>query len=196
MRISGNELAADNKCKIVLNEEGTLVTETSKVSEIFNEFFTHVADSIGKDFVFTPETHPSIMKIKENYENVDTFNFKVIEDTVVDKIIRSLSSKKAVGADKISAKLLKAGRESFTPLITSLVNNTLCTSIFPDRLKEAQVTPLYKKNDPLDKKNYRPAIYQRFLRGLYVIKYVTILNKFLTTFYVLLEKGTDVKLSY
>ena len=106
--------AADNKCKIVLNEEGTLVTETSKVSEIFNEIFTHVADSIGKDFVFTPETHPSIMKIKENYENVDTFNFKVIEDTVVDKIIRSLSSKKAVGADKISAKLLKADRVFYT----------------------------------------------------------------------------------
>ena len=28
--------------------------------------------------------------------------------------------------------------------------------MFPDRLKEAQVTPLFKKNDPLDKKNYRP----------------------------------------
>jgi hypothetical protein len=27
---------------------------------------------------------------------------------------------------------------------------------FPNRLKEAQVVPLHKKNDPLDKKNYRP----------------------------------------
>jgi hypothetical protein len=29
-------------------------------------------------------------------------------------------------------------------------------SVFPDKLKKAQVTPLYKKNDPLLKTNYRP----------------------------------------
>ena len=96
------------------------------------------------------------MKIKENYENVETFNFKAIKDTVVDKSIKSLNSNKAVAADKISAKILKSDRESFTSFITSLVNNSLRTSIFPDRLKEAQVTPLLKKNDLLDKKNYRP----------------------------------------
>jgi retron-type reverse transcriptase len=29
-------------------------------------------------------------------------------------------------------------------------------SVFPDKLKKVQVTPLYKKNDPLLKTNYRP----------------------------------------
>jgi TPP-dependent 2-oxoacid decarboxylase len=40
--------------------------------------------------------------------------------------------------------------------MTTLVNNTIKTSVFKTRLKEAQVVPLHKKNDPLDKKNYRP----------------------------------------
>ena len=30
------------------------------------------------------------------------------------------------------------------------------SGIFPNRLKEAQVTPLFKKNDPFLKSNYRP----------------------------------------
>jgi hypothetical protein len=30
------------------------------------------------------------------------------------------------------------------------------TCSFPDRLKEAQVTPIYKKSDPFLKNNYRP----------------------------------------
>jgi hypothetical protein len=30
------------------------------------------------------------------------------------------------------------------------------TSVFPDSLRKAQVTPLHKKNDPLSKTNYRP----------------------------------------
>ena len=55
--------AIKDKCKIVLHEDGDLVTETPKVTEIFNNFFTHVADNIGKDFVFDPDSHPSILKI-------------------------------------------------------------------------------------------------------------------------------------
>jgi hypothetical protein len=40
--------------------------------------------------------------------------------------------------------------------LTTLLNNTIKHSQFPNRLKEAQVVPLHKKNDPLDKENYRP----------------------------------------
>ena len=36
--------------------------------------------------------------------------------------------------------------------LTTLLNNTIKHSQFPNRLKEAQVVPLHKKNDPLDKK--------------------------------------------
>jgi hypothetical protein len=47
-----------------------------------------------------------------------------------------------MGVDKISAKLLKAGRIAVVLLLTTLANTRLATGIFPDRLKEAQVTPL------------------------------------------------------
>jgi hypothetical protein len=67
-----------------------------------------------------------------------------------------INIKKATGLDQISSKLLRAGAPVLNKNITTLVNNTIKTSIFPTRLKEAQVVPLHKKNDPLDKKNYRP----------------------------------------
>ena len=41
---------------------------------------------------------------------------------------------------------------SFTDIINSCINN----GIFPDSLKHAEVTPIYKKNDALEKSNYRP----------------------------------------
>jgi hypothetical protein len=44
-----------------------------------------------------------------------------------------------------------------TPQITSILNMSIDQSVFPDKLKKAQETPLYKKNDPLLKTNYRPA---------------------------------------
>jgi hypothetical protein len=40
--------------------------------------------------------------------------------------------------------------------LSTLINITVDTDVFPDRLKKAQVTPLFKKNDPLVISNYRP----------------------------------------
>ena len=37
-----------------------------------------------------------------------------------------------------------------------MINQSLCTGIFPDRLKIAKVIPLYKKDDPRIIDNYRP----------------------------------------
>ena len=41
-----------------------------------------------------------------------------------------------------------------TPL-THIINQSLCTGIFPHRLKIAKVIPLFKKNDPHIFDNYR-----------------------------------------
>jgi hypothetical protein len=40
--------------------------------------------------------------------------------------------------------------------LTDIVNLSISTSTFPDRLKEAQVAPIHKKNSVLVKGNNRP----------------------------------------
>ena len=37
-----------------------------------------------------------------------------------------------------------------------LYNQALATEEYPSNLKNADVTPVFKKNNPLSKKNYRP----------------------------------------
>lgn len=54
--------------------------------------------------------------------------------------------------DQISSKLLRAGTPILNKYIKTLINNTIESSEFPIRLKEAQVVSLHKKNDPLHKK--------------------------------------------
>jgi hypothetical protein len=69
-----------------------------------------------------------------------------------------LNIKKATGFDGISAKMIKLAKPVVTGPITSLINKSIETSIFPDQLKVVQVKPLFKnKNKQLDKTNYRPA---------------------------------------
>jgi hypothetical protein len=76
--------------------------------------------------------------------------------SVFHKTDQQINIKKATGVDQISCKLLKAGAPVLNKHLTTLLNNTIKHSQFPNRLKEAQVVPLHKKNDPLDKENYRP----------------------------------------
>ena len=46
-------------------------------------------------------------------------------------------------------------RDIWVPL-TDCINSTISNGVFPDELKLADVTPLYKKGEPDDKTNYQP----------------------------------------
>jgi hypothetical protein len=55
-----------------------------------------------------------------------------------------------------SIKLFRNCKPIISNQLTSLINLSIDTGVFPDSLEKAQVTPLHKKNDPLSKTNYRP----------------------------------------
>jgi hypothetical protein len=50
-------------------------------------------------------------------------------------MINKLNIKKATGFDGISAKMIKLAKPVVTGPITSLINKSIETSIFPDQLK-------------------------------------------------------------
>ena len=77
------------------------------------------------------------------------------EKNVID-IINSTSSHKAMGADKISARMLKIPAPVTAPSVTKLINYSINNAVFPRTWKTAKVTPLFKKGDSSDVNNYRP----------------------------------------
>ena len=50
---------------------------------------------------------------------------------------------------------MKASNESCSEVLTKLFDNAILNSDFPDKLKVADVSPLFKKDDPQESKNYR-----------------------------------------
>jgi hypothetical protein len=69
-----------------------------------------------------------------------------------------INIKKATGIDQISPKILKIAKHAVVAPITQLINLSINTCTFPDKLKIAQVVPIHKKNSTLLKGNYRPVI--------------------------------------
>jgi hypothetical protein len=47
-------------------ENDKIVNNTKDICDTFNTFFVNVANDIGKDVIFDGNSHPSILKIKNN----------------------------------------------------------------------------------------------------------------------------------
>ena len=52
--------------------------------------------------------------------------------------------------------MLKISSEATANILQKLLNDSLETGTFSDSLKLADITPAFKKKDPLNKTNYRP----------------------------------------
>ena len=74
----------------------------------------------------------------------------------MEKIIKNLNTKKATGWDNIPAKVIVAASESLAAPFSRLYNMCLDSASFPSDAKRAEVIPVYKKDNALEKKNYRP----------------------------------------
>ena len=146
-------LVTDNKNKIVLVEDETIISKDVEVAETMNEFFVPVTDSLGinensgyenaMEGIADPidkavhkfSNHPSILKINEQYQNAGSFYFKKVTPDVVDKEIRNLNPKKATTHKNIPPKFLQSNSDICVELLTQIFNDCIENSSFPDELK-------------------------------------------------------------
>ena len=96
------------------------------------------------------------MLIQRKVANDSTFSFNKASLSDIEKELRSLNPNKAYTFKNIPSKILKESREYCSDILQKLFNKTLSNKEFPDELKLADVTPIYKKDDPNKSKNYRP----------------------------------------
>ena len=83
------------------------------------------------------------------------FDFSVVSVEIFHKYIDNLDAKKAIGHDGLKAKFQKLCGFHITKPYCALFNQCVSKSIFPTDMKLAEIIPMFKKNDNLDKENYR-----------------------------------------
>ena len=120
-------------------------------------------------FSVSSPSHPDTFKMSTNVWVVDNLKLTKPKIDIEDlkgsyqhlrdldfKAIKTLKSKKSSGYDEISSDVIK----HISPLIFDplkyIFNLSLEKGIFPDQLKIAKVTPLFKKGDNASMDNYRP----------------------------------------
>ena len=151
---------------ISLYEDDKIVSDANDVCNIFNSHFATCANSIGHSVPLTPlesgasisesyNNHPSIRLIG-NQGLLSNFQFTEVDTSYVSTLLSKVNVKKSTGYDNISPRLLKISSSEIAEPLTNLINMSIKTSIFPDILKQAEVSPLFKKDDNMNKNNFRP----------------------------------------
>ena len=177
-----------SKTNITLIENEKMITDKKEVAEILNTFFIEAVqnldiemfnddregelqcdkiDEIIDNIIEKYKLHPSILKIKDNVEVENKFEFT---DTTKDEIyskINSFDPKKACMENDIPVNILIRTNDIISGYISKMYNESKNTEIFPNSLKTADITPIHKEKDKNIRKNYRPISILPILSKLY-----------------------------
>ena len=165
----------EEKEKIVVVENDDIISEDKNMAEKFGNYFKSSGESLlfpDDDWVLTEtgniadpvqiavnkfEHHPSINEIKRNVNSKPQFSFKKANLTEIETLIKSLDEKKSFPDGGIPIKWLKECSTIVAPILLDIWNNQILTQCkFPNKLKEADISPLHKSLDKISLKNYRP----------------------------------------
>ena len=115
---------------------------------------TSINDPIDK-IIDKYQTHPSVIRIKEKV-NASLFSFTEVSHEELEREINEMDAKKATTFQNIPTKLLKETSDILCQDLLNTINNDINNCNFPNELKLADITPVLKKGDSTNTKNYRP----------------------------------------
>ena len=162
-----------NKSKSSLPDEmkinNCLIKDKETTAHSFNKYFANIGSTLASGLKDVPDNSHM------NYLNdpVSTFfSFQNVDEETVSKLIDNINCKNSSGIDELSTILIKLVKSGLLKSLTTIINQSLHTGIFPDKLKIAKVIPLFKKGDPTLIENYRPisllpAISKKFERVIF-----------------------------
>ena len=159
--------------KITLCENDEVHDNDAQVAEDFGSFFSKIVTELKiPDLFKLPVTyqendpikkairkyknHPSIQLIKRKIRNIGKFSFSPVDEGAVWDEITLLDTSKASPIHSIPPNIIKENLDIFGKKINIDFNASVVSGVFPNNLKYADVSPIFKQGDRSDKSNYRP----------------------------------------
>ena len=151
------------------DKSGNQIIDPEVAADTFNTFFTSVFEKFQipennhKEFDSSKLDENLSEKIPENTE----FSIPPVSVSFIEMQLNNLNVNKATGIDEISAKFLKLASPIICSSLAFILNLSIQQGLYPDNLKKAKVTPIFKKGDKSDPNNYRPISVLPIISSIY-----------------------------
>jgi hypothetical protein len=134
------------------------ITEGNEVCEVFNQFFATIGSTLASEIPnkYHASSDDILMYANDHKHDILLTQFRICTRDEVSKIIDALDTNTSTGIDGVSTKAIKCIKTAILQSLTSCINKCLSEGTFPDSLKIAKVSPIYKSGTKTDPGNYRP----------------------------------------
>ena len=122
------------------------------MANTFNNFFVNVANGVTNCIPRSPKSPLDYL----DKNNPHSFFISPAAPYEISDIIILLKTGKSIGPNSIPLKLLKILSPHISSPLSLIINESFQSGIFPVKMQQAKVTPLFKKGCPLTASNYRP----------------------------------------
>ena len=144
-RIIGKENNKSHVIESIRTSEGTLKTDPYSITNTFNEFFSTIGERYATRHKCTQqETNILLQHINQHDKSLF---LEPCTPNEIKNIIRDLPHKTSSGFDNISNVLLKKLSTSLQIPLSIIFNKSLTEGKFPEEMKKADITPLFKSKD-------------------------------------------------
>ena len=137
---------------ICLNIKNKIVSEPAEVANHLNMFYTSISEKL------TAKMKKSNVDFKDFLKSPNEKSF-FIHPTCKEEIkelICDFDTRKSPDIYGISPKIIKSASDSLTDKLADIFNSSFESGVFPQLLKFACVTPIFKGGSRLEVSNYRP----------------------------------------
>ena len=132
--------------------EGKMITDHFEIANRFSKYFTDIGPPLASRI---PSTNSSFRSfLTENQNNPIILNETNTQE--LEEICHGFQAGKAPEYDNIPMYLIKNSFDLISEPLMQLINLSLTTGVFPDKLKIAKVIPIYKAENRENFSNYRP----------------------------------------
>ena len=126
--------------------------DPDEISNIFNDFFVNIGKNVAESVGSNPHDHKNFLN---HINQPQSFFFQPISPANVYNAIKSLKNKPN-NINTVSSQILKSINRIISIPLSQIINDSFSTGEFPDPLKEARVTPIFKEGERSKLSNYRP----------------------------------------
>lgn len=152
-RVIKSIIGKENKMKVVEHIDfiidDQLVSDSCKVANCFNEYFTSVGRKLASTIMCDVDP---LLYIDFNISSID---IPYISPNEILNIIGTLNNSSA-GADELLPSIMKQCSTLYIHPLTHLINISISQGVFPDDLKLAKILPIFKSDNKQLIQNYRP----------------------------------------
>ena len=171
--ITGKVQKKNQSLPTTLKTENRIISDKNAIAEEFDAFFTNIGQNLANKIPQISTTFDQYFTPVDTQINHHDFTLKEFETAY-----KSLKRNKASGIDDINSNIVVVFFEELKTPLFYIFRASLREGVFPDEIKTAKVSPIFRGGNNLQVENYRPISvlpdFSKILEKLCIIEFIIV----------------------